>query len=104
MVRPAHFCCLVIVLSVAALLPSLANAEKGKKSDDAPMSEADRLFRLAQENHYGQGRKIDLAEAAALYRQADEKGHLLAAGFLGVLYASGSGVRKDAEKARKLCQ
>jgi TPR repeat protein len=68
------------------------------------LSEANRLFRLAQEHHYGQGRKIDFAVAASLYRRANEKGHPLAAGFLGVLYASGAGVKKDEEKAQNLCQ
>ena len=95
-------CRLGIVLSFAVLLPHLAGADSGKKSVE-PTSEADRLFRLAQEYNYGQGRKFDLAKAASFYRQANEKGHPLAAGFLGALYANGYGVKKDEEKARKLC-
>src|SRR6202043_2449234 len=76
----------ILIGGGAKQTPELKVNLTGKSPILVHLSEADRLFRLAQENEYGQGRKIDWGEAAALYRQADEKGHPLAAGFLGVLY------------------
>jgi TPR repeat protein len=61
----------------------------------------EKLFRLAQEHHLALGRTLDLGEAARLYRQSAHEGHLLAEGFLGLLYLWGEGVDVDRERARK---
>jgi TPR repeat protein len=63
----------------------------------------EKQFRLAQEHHLGVTRKLDLVEAARLYREAANQGHLLAEGFLGLLHARGEGVDLDTARARKHC-
>jgi TPR repeat protein/serine/threonine protein kinase len=67
-------------------------------------SEAEKLFRLAYEHQYGKGRKIDLAAAARLYRQALDSGHPLAAAALGISTFEGAGVARDQAQGRKLCE
>jgi TPR repeat protein len=68
-----------------------------------PVEEAARLFRLAREHQEGRGRPGNPQEAARCYRQAAEKGHPLAGGFLGVLTFTGRGVKKDEKQGRELC-
>jgi TPR repeat protein len=74
----------------------------GKSPVLVRISEADRLFRLAQEHYYGQGRRTDYVEAARLYERAANAGHPLAGGQLAVCYAIGIGVKKNEARARTL--
>jgi TPR repeat protein len=66
--------------------------------------EAEKLFRIARKRYLGLGGKVNIEEAARLYAQAARMGHPLAAGCLGVCYAFGEGVKKDAEKAEELAR
>jgi TPR repeat protein len=65
---------------------------------------AERLFKVAQEHDYSGWGKVNLTEAARLYRRAADKGHPIAAGYLGHLYYWGEGVKKDEARARELCR
>jgi TPR repeat protein len=66
--------------------------------------EAERLFRLAMAQYYGQGRKIDYVEAARCFGRAAELGHPLAEGYLGFCHAKGTGVKQDEEKGQEHCR
>jgi TPR repeat protein len=66
-------------------------------------AEAARLFELAHANLYGAGRRVDEAQAVRLFRRAADKGHPLAAGFVGLCYRFGMGVPRDSERADRLC-
>jgi TPR repeat protein len=82
--------------------PHLTNNLTGESPVLMQVSQADRLFRQAQEADAA-GKAADGLEAARLYQLAMAKGHPLAAGHLGVLYAAGRGIPRDKAKARKLC-
>jgi hypothetical protein len=82
--------------------PELKVNLTGKSPVLVRISQADELFRLAQEHGLGKGQKIDLVEAARLYKRAADAGHPLAGACLAVCYAEGTGVKKDEAQARKL--
>ncbi|MFQ5784123.1 MAG: tetratricopeptide repeat protein [Alphaproteobacteria bacterium] len=76
--------------------PALARHWYGKA---AAQGDARALYRLARMVHEGRGGPADVAEAARLYREAAERGHVEAQSALGYLYALGEGVERDDLKA-----
>jgi TPR repeat protein len=82
--------------------PELKVNLTGKSPVLVRITEAERLFRLALEHRFGQGRRVDWVEGARLYRQAAKAGHPLAGACLGICYWEGTGVTKNEAHARKL--
>lgn len=70
----------------------------------AAASRADSLHNLALCAEKGVGGTPDLARAAALYRQAAERGYAKSGCALGNLYVLGRGVPKDEAKGAALCR
>jgi TPR repeat protein len=81
--------------------PELKVNLTGKSPVLVRISEAEGLFRLARENHHGQGRRIDWMAAARLYQRAADAGHPLAGACLAICYEEGRGVTRDEGQARK---
>jgi uncharacterized protein len=70
----------------------------------AAVSRADSLHNLALCAEKGVGGAADFARAAALYRQAAERGYAKSMCALGNLYVAGHGVPKDEAKGAALCR
>ena len=63
---------------------------------------AQRLFAEAEACWGGAGAEVDQPRAVRLYREAAQKGHPVAAGFVGLRTYEGEGVEKDAAEGKRL--
>jgi TPR repeat protein len=70
----------------------------------ATASRSDALHNAALCHEKGVGAKRDLARAAALYRQAADRGYARSMCALGNLYIAGQGMPKDETKGAALCR
>lgn len=94
---PGPFVRAALVLSLLALAAPARSA-----APPAPLTETERLYQRALAAYTGVTAPLDNARALALFRQAADKGHPLAGGWVGWMTWQGRGTAKDEAEGRRL--
>ncbi|MCE3231164.1 MAG: hypothetical protein K0R76_394 [Alphaproteobacteria bacterium] len=88
---------LLVSSALVALAFSASKTIHGAEGSE----EAEKLYKLAQKYHWGEGLPKNYKKATEWYEEAAIQGHTNAQNNLGALYFNGEGVQKDYIQARK---